>query len=102
MVGGGRWRSWVAMDGRRWPTKVPKTTTRTTVLENRVWPFWAIVGAPAVVLAVSGGSGGVGGGVESERRALAGRKMVERCWKVEQNQRTVGEGSAGADRGAGL
>ena len=80
----------MAVGGRQWPIKVPKTTTRTAVLENRVWPLWAIVGAPAVVLAVSGGSGGVGGGVESERGALPGRKMVERCWKVEQNQRTAG------------
>ena len=68
MVGEGGRRLRVAVDGRRWSVEALQTTTCTAAYENRVWPFWAIVGAPAMVLAVAGGSGAVG----SEEGAMDG------------------------------
>jgi len=64
----GRGRLPEVVSGSGWPIEALKTTTRTAALENRVWPFWAIVGAPAMVLAVAGGSGAVG----SEEGAMDG------------------------------
>jgi len=76
MVGEGGRRLRVAVDGRRWSVEALQTTTCTAAYENRVWPFWAIVGALVGVLVAYHDGGGVGGCGGEQVVVVGGQKAA--------------------------